>query len=235
MPPRTAGRLDAETPGVIVPLPRTPGSRPRLSTQRVIHRRRRRPRRLSVVARRITPVIEGDGEPVRVRLTVVDPARVSARADVELRAAPGTRLGAVVGALRAAVGLAGDGEPAVSADGAPMVFVDGEPVAAAVLGVPPLLDGAVLTLGRAGGVAGRHAGTAGGLAEVHVVAGPDAGARFPLPPRPAIVGRGPEATVRIADPDVSRAHAEIARSGVVVTVRDLGSTNGTCLGGRLVG
>jgi len=47
------------------------------------------------------------------------------------------------------------------------------------------------------------------------------------------LGRGTDVDIRIDDPGVSRHHAEIVL-GTDVTIRDLGSTNGTLVDGRLV-
>lgn len=47
------------------------------------------------------------------------------------------------------------------------------------------------------------------------------------------LGRGTDVDIRIDDPGVSRHHAEITL-GTEVTIRDLGSTNGTVVNGRLV-
>lgn len=47
------------------------------------------------------------------------------------------------------------------------------------------------------------------------------------------LGRGTDMTIRVDDPGVSRAHAEIVL-GSDVTIRDLGSTNGTLVDGRMV-
>lgn len=49
------------------------------------------------------------------------------------------------------------------------------------------------------------------------------------------VGRGPDVDICIAEPTVSRLHAEIVRNGVHVYVSDIGSTNGTRVNGRPVG
>ena len=152
--------------------------------------------------------------------------------DVTVVAAAGTPFAAAAGALR---GLA-----AVSVEGA----VDGrfycgaEPVADdQPLGMPPLLDGAALTIGGPG----APGLPAGGL-EVHVVGGPDAGGVHLLtPPPPGAeplripVGRGADARIRIEDPDLSRLHAELIVSTDWVQLRDCGSTNGTTLDGTAVG
>ena len=60
------------------------------------------------------------------------------------------------------------------------------------------------------------------------------GARIPLSARLTILGRGPEANVRLHDPGVSSRHAAI-RLGGSATIQDLGSTNGTYVDGRRVG
>jgi hypothetical protein len=47
------------------------------------------------------------------------------------------------------------------------------------------------------------------------------------------LGRGTDVDIRIDDPGVSRHHAEIVL-GTDVTIRDLGSTNGTLVNGRMI-
>jgi len=64
--------------------------------------------------------------------------------------------------------------------------------------------------------------------------GPGAGARFLLDADSSVAGRHPNADVFLDDVTVSRRHAEFDRRGTVFTVRDLGSLNGTYVGGRLV-
>ena len=61
--------------------------------------------------------------------------------------------------------------------------------------------------------------------------------RIPLDPGATIVlGRGRESDVAIKGRDVSRRHAEVACSAAAeVTVRDMGSTNGTMIGNRRIG
>lgn len=71
-----------------------------------------------------------------------------------------------------------------------------------------------------------------------IIHGPGAGATRLLPPPEAtlVLGRGDEATWVILDEDLSRAHAEIRRGWDGVVVADLGSRNGTRVGGvRLTG
>jgi len=69
-----------------------------------------------------------------------------------------------------------------------------------------------------------------------VYAGPALGQLFPLPPGESILGRSPQARVTLLDDEVSRLHARILLddSGPVpvLTLEDLGSTNGTALNGR---
>lgn len=68
-------------------------------------------------------------------------------------------------------------------------------------------------------------------AVVHVLSGPDAGRRVPLTGEVATIGRAAGSTVRLADPLVSRNHAQLLLGqGVVVT--DLGSAHGTRTDGR---
>jgi haloacetate dehalogenase len=57
--------------------------------------------------------------------------------------------------------------------------------------------------------------------------GPDAGQRFDLDPGSRIIGRLPEAAVRIDGPGISRQHAELLVGAGTVLLHDLGSANGT--------
>lgn len=49
-----------------------------------------------------------------------------------------------------------------------------------------------------------------------------------------VIGRGSTATVRISDTGISREHAEIIADGVLATIIDLQSTNGTVLNGKRI-
>lgn len=60
------------------------------------------------------------------------------------------------------------------------------------------------------------------------------GTRVPLGEYVVTVGRHPDSTLVMADPNVSRRHAEIRPSGDGYVVVDLGSTNGTSIGGARV-
>jgi hypothetical protein len=57
------------------------------------------------------------------------------------------------------------------------------------------------------------------------------GSRIALEAEPVVIGRMPECTVVLTDPNVSRRHAEIRRQGSEVIVVDLQSTNGTRVNG----
>ena len=105
----------------------------------------------------------------------------------------------------------------------------------APLGVAPLLQGAILTIGHPGVRPGTASGTGTALLEAHVVAGPDAGGTVPLPPGRWRVGRAAGNAIRLHDPDASRVHAEVAVAATGASVRDLGSTNGTTVDGEPVG
>lgn len=57
---------------------------------------------------------------------------------------------------------------------------------------------------------------------------------FPLDELPLVIGRSPDATIRVADRWVSRRHCEIAERDGSLVVRDLGSSHGTLLNGQLI-
>jgi hypothetical protein len=65
---------------------------------------------------------------------------------------------------------------------------------------------------------------------IAVLGGPDAGRRLPL--RDGVLGRGPEAALRLVDPSLSRSHARIRLDGQRVLLEDLGSKNGLWVNGR---
>lgn len=101
----------------------------------------------------------------------------------------------------------------------------------AALGGPGLRTGDVLSLGPPGASGNT---TAAGL-RLHVVCGPDAGRIRQLHRGTFVVGRAPGCDVVLDDPDVSRRHVEISVSGYGLTVRDLGTANGTTVDGQQVG
>jgi hypothetical protein len=57
------------------------------------------------------------------------------------------------------------------------------------------------------------------------------GQRVGIGAEPVVLGRLPECDIVLADPNVSRRHAEVRRFGEDVVVSDLGSTNGTRVNG----
>ncbi len=73
----------------------------------------------------------------------------------------------------------------------------------------------------------------GAAPSLEIVRGPASGTKRELPPPEAtwVIGRGDEATWIILDEDLSREHIEIKRGWDGVTVRDLGSKNGTRVDG----
>ncbi|MEU1187724.1 FHA domain-containing protein [Streptomyces sp. NPDC005859] len=188
---------------------------------------------------------------MQIRLTVVDPtgapfpAPGSARAggppararsascDVLVTAPAGTALAAVASALAAAV----SGEGAASASAAAVVLYAGVErldTQRCTLGEPPLIDGAVLSLGAPADPE-PHPEVDEAPARLHVVAGPDAGGVHLLHGGQVRVGRSADADVPLDDPDVSRLHCAVTLSSDGrVTVADLGSTNGTTLDGARV-
>ncbi|MER7440551.1 FHA domain-containing protein [Micromonospora avicenniae] len=62
-----------------------------------------------------------------------------------------------------------------------------------------------------------------------VAGGPMRGASFRLRPEAQLIGRAPTAHVSVADPHLSRRHAEVWLASEGACLRDLGSTNGTWL------
>ncbi|MFJ1861324.1 FHA domain-containing protein [Streptomyces anulatus] len=167
---------------------------------------------------------------MQIRLTVLAPrsGQTPARTcDVLVTAPAGTALAAVASQLAAAVS-----GPESSQGGGAIVFfagrerLDGHRIA---LGEPPLVDGAVLSLQ----VPGDDEATDDAVpAQLHVVAGPDAGGVHLLHGGQIRIGRSADADVPLDDPDVSRLHCAVTVSDDGrVSVADLGSTNGTSLDG----
>ncbi|HSX67725.1 FHA domain-containing protein FhaB/FipA [Nocardioides sp.] len=70
----------------------------------------------------------------------------------------------------------------------------------------------------------------GAPTHVAVVEGGNQGERADLDQAPILIGRGPDAAIRLDDDYVSTRHARIASSGDQWFVEDLGSTNGTYVG-----
>ncbi|MEV6369523.1 FHA domain-containing protein [Micromonospora sp. WP24] len=68
-----------------------------------------------------------------------------------------------------------------------------------------------------------------------VAGGPMRGASFRLRAEAQLIGRAPAAHVSVADPHLSRRHAEVWLTPEGAWLRDLGSTNGTWLNDRRIG
>ncbi|MCZ4118782.1 FtsK/SpoIIIE domain-containing protein [Streptomyces sp. H39-S7] len=173
---------------------------------------------------------------MQIRLTVLGPrsGRAGRTCDVLVTAPAGTALSAVSGALASG---AGDGRPARSSGSSVALYSGAERLdPGALLGMPPLVDGAVLSLHTP---AEQHAEPPPGAsvpARLCVIGGPDSGGVHLLQGGQVRVGRSAEADVPLDDPDVSRLHCAVtvAADGRV-TVADLGSTNGTTVDDRPVG
>ncbi|RBY86523.1 FtsK/SpoIIIE domain-containing protein [Blastococcus sp. TF02A-30] len=136
--------------------------------------------------------------------------------DVEVTARDDDPLGDVLRALEAGLGL----DVAELWHGAVRLHDQ------VLLSDPRLRHGAVLGLARPPAVAP----TAASAMELHVAGGPDAARSMALSQGLHVIGRGSEADVRLADPDVSRRHVLLDVGDGGVTVADLGSTNGSSLG-----
>jgi S-DNA-T family DNA segregation ATPase FtsK/SpoIIIE len=141
--------------------------------------------------------------------------------DVAVTAPPGTPLRDLASAIAAAGGVGDDATALRLADG-PLTDLDG-------WGDPRLRRGAVLTVGPSAGAPERV-----GVVSLQVVGGPAAGRVLPLGRGRILIGRDPSCDLAIADPDLSRRHLVVEVDGAV-TVRDLGSTNGSRIDGRLIG
>ncbi|MGW3624513.1 FHA domain-containing protein [Streptomyces sp. NPDC000880] len=147
--------------------------------------------------------------------------------DVLITAPAGTALAAVASRLAAAVA-------GTDVSGSVVLFAGQERLDAQrrTLGEPPLVDGAVLSLQIP---RDDESPIEDASAQLHVVAGPDAGGVHLLHGGRIRIGRSADADVPLDDPDVSRLHCAVtvAEDGRV-TVADLGSTNGTTLDGTTV-
>ncbi|MFJ9522138.1 FHA domain-containing protein [Kitasatospora sp. NPDC101801] len=170
---------------------------------------------------------------MQIRLTVLrprsGPAAVGTATDVLVTAPVGTALGAVAGALAGAVGVRGPRSATHVHLYAGAERIDEQ----TLLGHPPLLDGAVLSLNEPDPDADEDGPPA--PAELRITGGPDAGGVHRLLGDRIHVGRSSAADVPLDDPDVSRLHLSLnLGADGRVTVRDLNSTNGTGLDGRFL-
>ncbi|WP_449478064.1 FtsK/SpoIIIE domain-containing protein [Streptomyces abikoensis] len=186
---------------------------------------------------------------MQIRLTVLGPLSghhttapavpaATCACDVLVTAPAGTALAGVASGLAAAAAAAG----CDLGTGAVVVYAGSERLdpQRTALGEPPLVDGAVLSLSVPADPE-RHAGVLmsgvpEAAARLHVVSGPDAGGVHLLHGGEVHVGRSATAGIPLDDPDVSRLHCAVAlHDDGTVTLRDLGSTNGTVLAGEPVG
>ncbi|MFE4593655.1 FHA domain-containing protein [Streptomyces laurentii] len=177
---------------------------------------------------------------MQIRLTLLAPPHAGhadhgagRTCDVLVTAPAGTELAAVASALATAVS-----GPETPSSGTTVLYAGGERLDTrrCLLGEPPLVDGAVLSLHVPGPPGPDEHADAGIPARLHVVAGPDAGGVHLLHGGAIRIGRSVDADVPLDDPDVSRTHCTVtvAPDGRV-TVEDQGSTNGTLLDGTPVG
>ncbi|MBB1254288.1 FHA domain-containing protein [Streptomyces sp. OF3] len=190
--------------------------------------------------------------PNQIRLTVLGPRgggragaagggdRAPRDCDVIVTAPPGTVLAAIAGGLGAALAAAtgpggeGGGQPASGGETV-AVYAGGRRLdpQRQVVGEPPLVDGAVISLH---GPADEPASPTPGGLRLEAVAGPDSGGVYLLHAGRVRIGRSAEADVVLDDPDVSRLHCVVAvAADGGVSVADLGSTNGTTVDGVPVG
>src|ERR1022692_4678215 len=179
------------------------------------------------------------------RITVIDvrssPAGaylVPVETDFSIIAESGHRVGELASALAREYDggalPAGPGQAAVPPD----LWLDGTRLDPLIpLGTSGIRDGARVGLG--GSMPGASRPAWSGIAEIRVVAGPDAGLVVPVGAGTHTIARA-SGDVRLADKDVSReAHCVVTVSatatGLSCTVRDAESTNGTGLDGTPVG
>ncbi|MFE9258242.1 FtsK/SpoIIIE domain-containing protein [Streptomyces sp. NPDC006879] len=151
--------------------------------------------------------------------------------DLLVTAPAGTPLAAVAGSLASAVAGADTG------GGPTVLYAAAERLdpQRSVLGEPPLIDGAVLSL-HAPLTPEAVTAADSARAQLHVIAGPDAGGVHLLHGGQIHIGRSADADVPLDDPDVSRLHCVVTLGDDGrVTVADPGSTNGTTLDGVPVG
>ncbi|WP_426566056.1 FtsK/SpoIIIE domain-containing protein [Angustibacter sp. McL0619] len=167
---------------------------------------------------------------IPLRCTVIDGCHPATSVDLDLYAPSGAVLSDLADQVLARCKLPTGLE--LAADGRRLR--PGQP-----LGLPPLVDGALLVAlpasrGPATDDGAQPAGRVAGVLWLCVVAGPDAGLRLPLRPGTHSVGRGPDVTLTVHDPAMSRRHLSITVGPDGALLHDLGSTNGTRVGSRRV-
>ena len=157
---------------------------------------------------------------VHLTMSVIDTRGVDATPrHVTIEASAGTRFGDVRRQLAAVAGNPGCG---FRIDG--RLVIDGD-----VVGSPPLLRGALLTVARSDDLVAPAMRR--GAVDLRVAGGPGAGRVVSLGRGQHVIGRAASADVRLDDPGVSRAHAVITVAPDRVTVTDHHPTNGSRLDG----
>jgi len=162
-------------------------------------------------------------DPVRLTMTVVDTRGLGARPrHVTIEAPSGTRFGEIRPELADVAGVRGCG---FRTDGR-LVTDD------ALVGAPPLLRGALLTITRPGDPIAVATGR--GAVQLRLAGGVGAGRVVSLGRGEHVVGRAASADVRLDDPGVSRAHAVVTVTPDHVSVVDHHPTNGSRIEGTLL-
>ncbi|MDI5966569.1 FtsK/SpoIIIE domain-containing protein [Streptantibioticus silvisoli] len=154
---------------------------------------------------------------MELQLSVIDPA-VDDRTDMLVDADPAAPVGSLAAEIARRLGRAGD--PA----GPPGLHVNGFRIDPEVsLDASPLRDGSLVSLAAPGGCPPPEAQ---GTVEVRVVGGPDAGGVYRLGPGVAVIGSGPEAWIRLADPTLAQSavEVEVALDGTVTAKPGAGGT-----------
>src|SRR6476660_7546974 len=157
-------------------------------------------------------------DPVRLTMTVVDTRGLGARPrHVTIEAPSGTRFGEIRPELADVGGVRTDGR---------LVTDD------ALVGAPPLLRGALLTITRPGDPIAVATGR--GAVQLRLAGGVGAGRGVSLGRGEHVIGRAASADVRLDDPGVSRAHAVVTVTPDHVSVVDHHPTNGSSIEGTLL-
>ena len=151
---------------------------------------------------------------MQIRLSVRDADGYSR--DVALSGPVGTSLAEVADAMAAMLPRAGRGNPELWHGSRRLPST-------ALLGGPGLRTGDVIDVDGPG----ERDLASGAVLRIHVVGGPDAGLIAPLPRGVVTIGRAPGCDLTLTDPDVSRQHCAVTVTSAGISLRDLGSTNGT--------
>ncbi len=154
---------------------------------------------------------------MELQLSVIDPVRDD-RADVLVDADPAAPVGSLALEIARQLGRPDDGQ------GPPGLHINGFRLDPEVsLDASPVRDGALVSLAAPGA---GPVPDAQGTVEVRVVGGPDAGGVHRLGPGVAVVGSGPDAWIRLTDPQLphSAVEVDVAIDGTVSVHPSFGST-----------